>query len=214
MNKRLVIALALIVAIGSGAYAQLVIGATGALRADSTMSASDIAQQYKSGQNIFYGPFIEVIFRHLGIGLAANFSFFEDLGTKFMDYDVNGYLSYHLFGGRAFLDPFGELGMGLMAYNYANSSENPNVNGDPISGNFYWFGGFGLGLNLGPLGIFAKMDYNFRIARHLQGKDNNGNSFDIPYYGSYTGTTDALGNPIVNQYVPNIRFIIGAKILI
>jgi hypothetical protein len=214
MRKKLFIALLLVLVIGSSTYAQLVIGGSGALRADSTMSASDLYHQYKSGQNIFYGPFVEFIFNKLGVGLAANFSFFEDLGTKFMDYDVNGYLSYHIFGGRAFLDPFGELGVGLMAYNYANSSDNPNVNGDPISGNFYWYGGFGLGLNLGPIGIFGKMDYNFRINRHLQGKDNSGNSYDIPYYGSYTGTTDALGNPIVNQYVPNIRFIIGAKILI
>ncbi|HET7839286.1 MAG TPA: hypothetical protein VFL04_05970, partial [Rectinemataceae bacterium] len=183
MKKKLIIVLLLVLVLGSSTYAQLVLGVSGALRADSTMSASSIASQYKSGQNIFYGPFVEIIFGKLGLGVSGNFSFFEDLGTKFMDYDVDGYVSYHLFGGRAFLDPFGELGLGLMAYNYANSSDNPSTNDSPISGNYYWFGGFGLGLNLGPIGIFGKMDYNFRINGHLQGKDDFGNSYDIPYYG-------------------------------
>ncbi len=215
MKKKLIIVLLLVLVLGSSSYAQLVIGASGALRLDTTMSASSIGSEFKNGQNVFYGPFIEIIFGKLGLGVSGNFSFFEDLGTKFVDYDVDGYLSYHIFGGRAFLDPFGELGVGLMAYSYANSSENPSYNGDsslPIAANYYWYGAFGLGVNLGPIGIFGKMAYNFRIPGHLTGKDDFGNSYDIPYYGSYS--VNGLGQPIVNPYVPNIRFVLGAKLIL
>ncbi len=220
--KKLVIVFAFASLVAGGAFAQLMFGATGDLHMDTTMSASDISNSFQTGENIFYGPFAEIAFGKLGFGVAGTFSFYSDSTmTQWMDYDVNGYLSYHLFKARAFLDPFVHIGFGYMATDYANSSDKqtyvqnmttagyPSSESDPISASLYWNAVLGLGVNLGPLGVFGQFSYNFPIAKHLTGTDSSGNSYDIPYYGYY----DYATNSII-EYVPKYRFTLGAKLIL
>ncbi|HUX37406.1 MAG TPA: hypothetical protein VMV44_05835 [Rectinemataceae bacterium] len=222
--KKLVIVLAFASLVAGGAFAQLMFGATGDLHMDTTMSASDISNSFQTGENIFYGPFAEIAFGKLGLGVAGTFSFYTDnfTMTQWMDYDVNGYLSYHLFRARAFLDPFVHIGFGYMATDYANSSDkdayvvlNPytSSSSDPISASLYWNAALGLGVNLGPLGVFGQLSYNFPIAKHLTGTDSSGNSYDIPYYGYYDPNAyGGLGGIV--EYVPKYRFTLGAKLIL
>lgn len=213
--KKLVAVLLFASLLAGGAFAQLMFGVTGDLHMDTKMSASDIQKSFESGENIFYGPFAEIAFGRLGIGVAGTFSFYTDYNTniEFTDYDVAGYLSYHLFKAKSFLDPFGHIGMGYIASDFANSSDKTYYgyqdNGDPISASLFWYAALGLGVNLGPLGVFGQFDYNFPIQKHLQGTDSLGSSYDIPYYGYFDTNT----NTIV-EYVPKYKFTIGAKLIL
>lgn len=218
--KKFAAVIVLATLLAGGAFAQIMLGATGDLHMDTTMSAKDISNAFQTGENIFYGPFAEIAFGKLGFGAAGTFSFYTDLNTnvQWMDYDVNGYLAYHLFKARAFLDPFLHIGFGYMATDYANTSDkdtyvkaNPYTSNssDPISASLYWNAALGLGLNLGPLGVFGQFSYNFPIAKHLTGTDSYGNSYDIPYYGTYDFATNTI-----TEYVPKYRFTLGAKLIL
>ena len=102
-------------------------------------------------------------------------------------YDLNLYLSYHLFGGRAFIDPFLQGGFGMNAYDFKNSEDKTSSNSlgpdDPLFASAYWDFGAGLGLNLGGLGIFFKGAYMVPMEGALTGTDWDGNEYDImPWY--------------------------------
>lgn len=209
-TRKIVVALALVALVATGAFAQLTLGVSGALHMDEQMSASEIKDSFDSGENIFYGAFAEIIIHKLGFGVSGNFSSYTDMGTEFMDYDVNGYLSLHLFGGRAFLDPFGEFGVGVFAYDFADNDTDPD---NPIAANLYWYAAAGLGINLGPVGVFGKFAYNVRINRHLTGTNDDGSEYDIPYYGYpvYNSDTEAWDTiPLLPQY----RFTLGIKLIL
>jgi hypothetical protein len=206
MNKKLLAVIALVALVGSGAFAELALGVTGALHMDQQLDADTIKAEFESGQNIFYGPFVELIGKKMSLGLGANFSFYTDTltATEFVTYDVTANLGYHLFGGHAFLDPFGELGFGVFATDYANEADD-NDPDNPLSGSMYWNAGIGLGLNLGPIGIFGKFSYNFIINQAMTYQDESGNSVDLPAY-----RYDDAGNPTVPPY----RFTVGAKLIL
>jgi hypothetical protein len=215
--KKLVAVLILASLLAGGAFAQLMFGVTGDLHMDTAMSSQAIIDQFQSGDNIFYGPFVEIVFGKLGIGVAGTFSFWSDplLAMDMMTYDVAGYLSYHLFGGHAFLDPFGEIGAGYIASDYATSSQDPDPN-NPMSASVFWYGALGLGINLGPLGVFGKLAYNNALKYQLDMMDNSGNKMldangatKVPYYGTYDPVTNTF-----TEYVPAMRFTIGAKIIL
>jgi hypothetical protein len=210
MLKKILVVLLLAAVVGTGAFAQLMFGVTGALHMDSQLSADEIMQKFQDGEGIFYGPFAEIAFNKLGFGASANFSFYDDLGMEFMEYDANAYASYHLFGAKAFLDPFGEVGFGMIANDFANSDEDPMPDA-PNAANLYWYGALGAGLNLGSIGIFGKLSYNNRIDEQLTFQDEFGNDVKVPYYGEwYFDGTDW----VVDPYVPNLRFTLGVKIIL
>lgn len=217
--KKFVALLALITVVGVGAFAQITFGMSGALHMDEKLTASQIQDRFSNGEGIFYGPFAEVIFGKLGIGLSANMSFYTStsdlqpygglIGYEMMDYDVNFYLSYHLLGGRSFLDPFAELGAGIIATDFANDSDRALVPWDgPLLGSGYWSGTLGLGVNLGIIGIFGKFNYNHMIDKPLEYDLKSGTGkVGIPGYGY-----DSVLFP--NGYLPKYRFTVGAKILL
>jgi len=220
--KKILIVLVLVSLVATGAFAQLVFGVTGALHMDEKLSSAQIQQRFQDGEGIFYGPFAEIIFGNLGIGLAGNFSFYEGTGLiqpynvnitgkRMMDYDVTLYLSYHLFGGRSFLDPFGEIGGGVIATTFADSNDQDLIPWDgPLLANGYWYAAIGLGINLGGLGIFGKFSYNHRVDKPVTAdmKPTFGTGTqDLPGYGF-----DSVLFP--NGYLPKYRFPLGAKLAI
>jgi len=214
MNKKLLIVVALAALVSGGAFAQLTFGVTGALHMDQQLSASEIASDFKSGDNIYYGGFIEIIGKHIGLGFSMNYSPATVVGAPIdlNNWDDNLYLSYHFFGGRAFLDPFFEFGLGAFYLDYVNASDRPKdaqtgelIGTSPISASPYWFGAFGLGLNFGPIGLFGKFAFNGVIQSHWFGND-------IPYYGTYS--QDANGDWVVTPYVPQYRVSFGVKLIL
>jgi hypothetical protein len=216
MTKKLLVLLALIALVSGGAFAQLTFGITGALHMDTKLSASEISNDFKTGDNIYYGGFIEIIGQHLGLGLGINMSPATTAGAPIdlINYDADLYLSYHFFGGRAFLDPFGEVGLGVFALDYKSSSDRPTdpitlapIGTTPIAASPYWYGALGLGVNLGPIGFFGKFAVNMIIQRQLKDKDGT----EIPYFGTYAlnGTTYT-----VTEYVPRYRFTLGVKLIL
>jgi hypothetical protein len=217
MAKKLIIALALVAVLSGGAFAQLTLGVTGALHMDQQMSAQEISDAFNGNGNIYYGFLAEIIGKHIGLGASVNVSNPTlDSVVPTINYDANFYLSYHLFGGRAFLDPFGEFGFGVFASDYQNSSDRPTdplgnpAGTSPISASPYWYGALGAGINLGPIGVFGKFAYNMVIQRHLTDSETK---TEIPFFGNYTydSATDTYS---VVQYVPQYRFTIGAKLIL
>jgi hypothetical protein len=203
MNKKLLAVLALVAVIGTGAFAQLAIGASGAIYSDSFNSAQSIADRFQSGQGIFWGPFIELGLHKLALGFSANFSSYtEDFGVgyndiKMLDMDYALYVQGHPLGYKYWIDPFVEAGGGYMAKNYANASDNPDESNTPLLKTAYFELGGGLGFNLGALGIFAKFDYLFPSGTSSQATLKSGATFDLEAYP-----------------INKMKFLLGAKIIL
>jgi hypothetical protein len=216
MTKKLFVLVAFFALLGGGAFAQLAIGVTGALHMDQQMSASEIANAYQNGDNILYGAFVEILGKHLGLGVGANFTAPYDTigdGINLMDYDADLYLSYHLFKATSFIDPFLEAGVGLMATTYQNSKDVQSGAPDPIAASPYYYGALGLGINLGrTIGVFGKFAYNIQIARQLTYTDAYGDTQNTPYYGYWY--QNANGVWVQYEYVPRLRFTMGLKLIL
>lgn len=221
MKKFLAVFL-LVAVVGTGAFAQITLGVSGALHMDSQLSASDIQARFAKGEGIFYGPFVEVIFGNLGLGLNANLSFYTGAGSlspymvditgiPMVDYDIDLYLSYHLFGGRAFLDPFGEIGFGVMATTFASEANQAVIPWDgPLLASSYWYGALGLGINLGGIGIFGKFAYNNLLPTPVSAEWKAGQGTgetELPGYGY-----DTVLFP--NGYLPKYRVTFGVKLIL
>jgi len=208
MSKKFLIAVVLAAVIGSGAFAQLMIGVSGALYMDTTdETLSQTVAQFKT--NAWYGAFVEIAGKHLGLGFKFNTSapYTDPVTTNTsQSYDLALYFSYHLFGARAFLDPMLDIGGGALVQKNDNSS---NLN----TGTFYWYPGIGLGVNLGPIGVFTKFAFDIPIRQQLTQKDENNNSYAIPYY-----LTDVQGPTGVvygdNGYFPNYTLTVGVKLIL
>lgn len=203
MNKKLLAVLALVAVIGSGAFAQLAIGASGAIYSD-TFDAQTTVDRFQNGQGIFWGPFIELGLDKLALGFSANFSrYSEDFGWgtlyDMMDMDYTFYVQGHPLGYKFIVDPFVEAGGGYMAKDYANSSDDPDPDNPLMKTGYFQLGG-GLGVNLGALGIFAKFDYLFP-----SGEASSGEMYDE--YGN-KATYDLAAYPI-----NKVKFMLGAKLI-
>jgi hypothetical protein len=227
MLKKIPIALLFAVLISSGAFAQLMIGLSGALHMDTQLSASEISDRFKQGDGIFYGPSIELVGNKLGVGLAGNISSYArvvkivsgplswDQSMKFNDYDLTLYLSYHLFGARAFLDPFGEFGGGVIATGFADKSDQDTYSPYDsafLMASYYWYAALGLGVNLGPIGLFGKLAFNYPIRSSFKADWNTNTT-------GYSGSTELYpyGYDDVlypNGYLPKMRFTAGVKLIL
>jgi len=211
VNRKLIAIIALAALVTTGAFAQLALGFTGASYSDTT--ARDAFANFRTGEGVFYGPFVELGLGGLALGVSGNFSFYQqDMSynqdgsyiVKMVDYDVAGYLQGHLFGYKSFLDPFVEAGIGQMGTSFANRNDNPNP-GTPLYATNYWQIGAGLGLNFGGLGIFTKILYM--------------TPFSEPATASYT-YTDSYGAQQTGYYdlqkypLKRPKVILGAKLIL
>ncbi len=75
------------------------------------------------------------------------------------------------------IDPFGEIGVGYIGKDYLDEKDDQRV-----TESTYWFAGGGLGVNLGFLGIFAKVNYMIPFSGALKAEttiiDSNNNQVD------------------------------------
>lgn len=206
--KKALLLVAIVAFVTTGAFAQLTFGITGQqyYQEDSNgdlPSLSEAWADFRDGAGVYWGGFGEIIFDQLGLGLSFNqqtFKYEPDSRLDMWNYDVNLYLSYHLFGGDAFLDPFLQAGLGMWAFDYkdkdaASQALMFTLPEDPLMGASYVDFGLGLGMNLDMIGIFFKAMWN------VQSKD--------PLYSEENG-----GSPILELPVMPFKWVFGAKILL
>ena len=160
MKKIGLLSMMLLLIAGGSTWAQISLGGTAAVFANTDQSAETIIAMFKEGEGIFYGPFIELGMKNFAIGAGFNWSYystsFGSTTAKMVDYDINGYLQGHPLSYKSFLDPFLELGVGQIATDYAENDPDPSV---ALRATKYFQAGGGLGLNLGHLGLFLKALY-------------------------------------------------------
>ncbi len=209
--KKIIILLLLLTFAATGAFAvDFSLGASGALYMSSEefddSDRHDIWAQFEKGENVYYGVNAELLFDNVGLGLYTYFSFYEWYdpfwgdGYEMMDTDINLSLSYHFFGATAFLDPFVEAGFGqitrsVTAYDDGSGMEELEEP-FPFLGTEYWFAGFGLGVNLGGLGGFAKVQYHHPTGNVEVDNDE----------GGYNYTTDDFP-------LNDLKVVMGLKII-
>lgn len=207
MNRKLIAIIAMVAIAGTGAFAQLALGITGAVYSNADrLSVRGFSQAWddiRHGDG-YLGFFVEVGMDNLAVGASVNFSsYMEDwgYGTEYAMINVDGnlYFQGHLFKYDAFLDPFVEIGIGRMSKDYRNASQDPDESA-PLLASYYWDVGLGLGVNLGSIGIFMKGLYNVPIGTPETGK----------YYDEYGGEIEY---EIAKFPLSNLKFIFGAKII-
>ncbi|OHE67042.1 MAG: hypothetical protein A2Z99_18650 [Treponema sp. GWB1_62_6] len=221
--KRMIAALALGALIATGAFAQLMFGISGVqyFQEDENGDLPSIGEawtQFQDGEGVYMGGFVELAISKLGFGIAFNYDELLASDYGFFDpaydqwsYDVNFYLAYHFFKARSFLDPFVQMGIGQTAFDYMNKDEisiatNGADKDDPMMASMYWDFGAGLGVNLGPVGVFAKAMFNSQLEGVVKGtRDNND-----PYYTYYAG--DEYDIPAFDP-MP-FKWIFGAKLIL
>ena len=208
--KKIFLALAMIALITTAAFGQIVLGVTAVQYYQEDTAISDSWEQFKTGEGVFWGGYAEIILGKLGVGFSFNQQTYKNdlLPNNLLDewnYDANFFLSYHLFGGRAFIDPFLQAGLGIFAYDLKNKDAyreylngiNPGdgdwISDDPWFASSYFDFGLGLGLNLSGIGIFAKAMWNVES--------------DEPLY-------DNTNNPIWNWPVYPFKWTFGAKVIL
>ena len=207
MNKKIILILMLTIALGSGAFAQLMLGVSATMYFDTTegFGATQIANALGADGNTCYGPFFEIAVKNIGLGFSFNWSSqYKNPITLVVwsNYDAAFYLAYHVLGAKAFLDPLAEVGIGALAQTKDQSST-------IVNGTGYWYGAAGLGVNLGPVGVFAKFAYDFRLPNHLKVDDGYGNKVEVPYY-----KVDNSGEMNAPGFMPDFRFNAGAKLIL
>ncbi|HOX12442.1 MAG TPA: hypothetical protein P5117_10705 [Spirochaetia bacterium] len=215
MNKRLIAVLAILTVAAAGAFAQIGLGLNAAIYSDTKMSFSEFGDRLRNGEGVFYGPFIELALGKTALGLSGNFSFYEEDWSydpmnpwyvPMVDFDLSLYAQGHLIKYRAFLDPFLEVGLGIMGKDYANEIDDPDLD-NPIMATTYFQAGGGFGINLGGLGIFIKGLYLFPMGTVKSSVyvDDDGDPFTPPLEITYDLATYPLRR---------LKLIAGAKIIL
>ena len=208
--KKLTIALVMIAVLTTGAFAQIALGVTGAQyyqedEYGNMPSLKEAWADFQDGTGVYWGGFGEIILGKMGVGIAFNQQTYvnePDRDFDMWNYDVNLYLSYHIFGGSAFIDPFLEAGFGVNAYDYKNKDKlvekypTYTWSDDPLMGSSYVGIGAGIGINLGSVGIFTKVLWNKQSDEPLY---TNGNEFE---------------SPIPELPIMPLKWFFGAKILL
>jgi hypothetical protein len=226
--KKLITILALGALVATGAFAELSLGISGVqyYQEDANGNLPSLQQAWKDfqdGTGVYYGGFAEILGKHWGLGLAFNYDpLLDGIDPKtglsdplgdFISYDVNLYLSYHIFGGAAFLDPFVEAGFGITAFDYQNKdtlNKNNDVaptidDDDPRFASTYTTVGIGLGMNLKPIGIFFKANWCKESKNLVKG------TYDSDYPNTFLAGQEYYIEP---WYVMPFRWTFGAKLLL
>jgi len=208
MNKRLILAFGVFAFVATGAFAQITFGLTGVqyYQEDANGDLPGLGEawdDFKDGTGVYGGGFVELILDDMGIGLSFNQQTYDDpeySAATMWNYDVNVYAAYHLFGGRAFLDPFLQAGLGVIAYDFKDRDAAKAagyidlLSEDPLYGSAYFDFGLGLGVNLDHVGVFFKAMWNVQS--------------DEPLY------SDTLGIPIDGWPVLPFKWVFGGKVLL
>lgn len=213
MNKRLIAALAICLVAAGGAFAQIGVGVNAALYSDTGMSLSEFGNRLHEGEGVFYGPFIELAMGKTALGLSGNFSFYDEdwsfagdgsFMVPMMDFDLTLYLQGHFMGYKSILDPFLELGLGVMGKDFADDDYDPDTNNPLMATSYVQLGG-GLGVNFGPIGIFLKGLYLFPFG-----------SVDASYeyIDPNTGSTATYTYELSEYPLKRLKLILGAKIIL
>lgn len=205
MKRKIFAVLILTALVVGGASAQLMFGVTGAIPMDSTnFKAADVVAQLKEGNGVLYGFTGELAFRKLGFGVSANTMYYPDEFTNVQQIiDVESYISFHIIKARAFLDPFVELGAGLLGT--INDDIYTNEYSQFLDASYYWYAGAGLGLNLGIIGVFTKFSMNFNVASPVTYTDMYGYEQEYPAFGSVL---------FGSAYIPAYKLTVGAKLIL
>ncbi len=205
--KKAILVLALVAFAATGAFGQIVFGLTGAqyYEEDSNGNLPTLSEawvNFKEGTGVFWGGYGEIILDKLGLGMSFNQQTYKDPmytdpAFDMWNYDVNFFLSYHIFGGRAFLDPFLQAGVGVIGFDFKNKDElralGYTVSDDPLSGSGYMDFGLGLGINLGGIGIFGKGMWNVQSDEPLYYED---------------------GAEMFPEYVYPFKWVFGVKLIL
>lgn len=167
MRKTISLVLGLVLLAAAGAFADFSVGLNGSLymseEALDGSSPSSIADRFQRGEGIYYGLMAELLGRNIGLAGSYMASFYDSAwGEELMNMDMNLALEGHLFGSRRILDPLIGVGLGYIFTDWADSELDDDED-NPIAALYYWYLDAGLGVNLGPVGIFAKFLYHFRI---------------------------------------------------
>ncbi len=190
--KRTLLVLAIVALLTTGAFGQIVLGITGVqyYEKDASGNLPTLSQawdDFKDGTGVYWGGYGELILHKLGLGLSFNQQTFSDPipALDMWNYDVNFFLSYHILGGRSFIDPFLQAGIGEMAYDYKDKAAaaaelSTSFTEDPLFASIYYDFGFGLGINLGGIGIFAKGMWNVQSNEPITAQDNYTTLFPWP----------------------------------
>lgn len=202
MKRKLIAVLALAALVVAGASAQLMIGVSGALPLDTKPEKLDtIIDQFQGGKGVFIGGFAELGLGSVGFGVSGNTmkAYNSSMERYISIWDMDVYASFHIFGARALLDPFAELGGGRISSEW--SDPETYETSDFIDASYYWYVALGLGVNLGPVGIFAKFAYN--------------NPVDTPVELDSGDPAPAFGTYLYNGvYLPPYRVTIAAKLIL
>lgn len=120
-------------------------------------TAEDVQEALADRGNFFTGLHWERIVEHVGFGNHLLFSFPwvdpQEAGQSrawWMDWNADLFLSYHLFGGGAFLDPNVQLGYGVAGRAYLGYPENAWVDPEDteLRMTLYPYAAAGLTVNL------------------------------------------------------------------
>lgn len=209
--KKVIIAVLLATFIGTGAFAQISLGFSGALYYFEDKDIPTVIQDFQTGEGVFYGPFAEIVLDNFGVGMGFNYSKYTDTlivgvpesAIDFMYGDLTLYGTYHLFGGKAFLDPFAELGVGYSFNDYFSAEDDTDTN-NPLAASVYYFGGFGLGVNVGSVGGFMKISYNKNSETPVYMKDENGD--DMEFLGEKIELPEFTMFPV--KFTLGVKFIL------
>ena len=108
--KKAILVLALVAFAATGAFGQIVFGLTGAqyYEEDSNGNLPTLSEawvNFQEGTGVFWGGYGEIILDKLGLGMSFNQQTYKDPmytdpAFDMWNYDVNFFLSYHIFGGR------------------------------------------------------------------------------------------------------------------
>ncbi|MBN1242136.1 MAG: hypothetical protein JXA15_05435 [Spirochaetales bacterium] len=206
MTTKKILAFALIAILAAGAAsAQLAIGWSGALYSETELSWSQQMDRFQNGEGIFTGPFAELAFDKLAVGASLNFSEYEEAAigyVEMVDYDLTLYLQAHFFEYDSFLDPFLEVGFGMIGTDFANAEDDPDE-ANPLRATGYFEAGAGLGVNVGMLGLFWKINYMF---------PGEPQEVDYEYtdeYGTYYSGTYTLAEYPISK----LKTYLGLKII-
>lgn len=195
--KRLILITMIAVLAVSSAFAKITIGVTSnqyypGVDGSVVPSLENAWNDLITLNNVYFGGFVEMNGKNNAFGVSFNFATNEGSSSELWAYDLNTYWAYHFFGTRAFLDLFIQGGVGIISYDYMDKTAYELAdNYAPQLSAFYADFGPGLGINLGNLGIFTKVMFNFRLPWQL---------------------SDSYGTPIPLWPLMPAKWVFGAKV--